>query len=73
MTEEKARSANMAKIYGTVFVLNSSWPRRVSADVRRTAVGLALRPVRGFMTGPTFVAVAFGITYLFEQRSPKPG
>ena len=70
MTEEKARSANMAKIYGTVFVLNL---------VAATSLAMFVGPqsdwrfglFAGFMTGLTFVAVAFGITYLFEQRSLK--
>lgn len=69
ISEERARSANMAKIYGTVFLLNLI--AAVSLAMFIGGGDLEFGVFAGFMTGLTFVAVALGITYLFEQRSLK--
>jgi len=67
MTEEKAKSGNMAMIYGLTYVLNV---------VAAISLAMLLGPERtwqtgllyGAITGLTFVSTAIGITYLFEQR-----
>ena len=67
MTEAKARSGNPALTYGLTFVLNL-----VAAVSLAMFIGqgdLSFGIFAGFMTGATFVSVALGITYLFEQRS----
>ncbi len=69
ISEEQARSANKAKIFGTVFVLNLIAATSLSMFIG--AGDLHFGAFAGFMTGLTFVAVALGITYLFEQRSLK--
>jgi hypothetical protein len=67
MTEERARTANMAKVMGTAFVLAV-----VGAAV--FAMFLGPRPAPGFAAaaglsaGLCWVAGSFGINYLFEQR-----
>jgi CDP-diglyceride synthetase len=68
ITPEKARSANMPKIYGTVLVLNLIAATSLAMFVGPEATwrfGL----FAGFMTGFTFVATALGVIYLFESRS----
>lgn len=69
MTEEKMRSANMLRIYGTVFLLNLI--AAVSLAMFIGAGDLNFGLFAGFMTGLTFVAMALGVTYLFERRSLK--
>jgi Protein of unknown function (DUF1761) len=67
MTEERARSAHMARVMGTAFVLSV-----LGAAV--FAMFLGPRPAPGFATaaglsaGLCWVAGSFGINYLFEQR-----
>jgi hypothetical protein len=70
ITKERARQANMAKIYGTTLLLNL---------IIATSLAMFIGPestfadglFAGFMAGFTYVAAAFGITYLFEFRSIK--
>ena len=70
ITPERAKQANMAKIYGTTLLLNL---------VISTSLAMFIGPgstlqeglFAGFMAGLTFVAAAIGITYLFEFRSLK--
>lgn len=69
MTVERARAMNKGLVYGTVFALNV-----VAAISLAMFIGngdLQFGVFAGFMTGLTFVAVAIGVTYLFEQRSLK--
>ena len=69
MTEEKMKASNPAKTYGLTFLLSL-----IAAFSLAMFVGggdLSFGMFAGFMTGLTFVAVALGITYLFEQRSLK--
>jgi Protein of unknown function (DUF1761) len=70
ITAERAKQANMVKIYGTTLVLNL---------VIATSLAMFIGPAgdlqaglfAGFMAGFTYVAAAFGISYLFEFRSFK--
>jgi hypothetical protein len=67
MTEEKVRAGNRVKIFGLTFVLTL-----VAAFSLAMFIGAGdwrFGMFAGFMTGATFVAVALGITYLFEHRS----
>lgn len=66
MTEERARSANMVRIYGLTLLLNIV--AAVSLAMFIGAGDLNFGLFAGFMTGLTFVSVGLGITYLFEQR-----
>ncbi|MEZ5500850.1 MAG: DUF1761 domain-containing protein [Steroidobacteraceae bacterium] len=67
VTEEKARSANPAKLYGTVLVLNliAAWSMALVIGLAGWRTGLHV----GLMIALTFVAVALGINYLFEFRT----
>lgn len=68
VTMEKARSANMPKVYGTVLVLNLIAAGSLAMFIGPNATwhfGL----FAGFMAGLTFVATALGVIYLFEFRS----
>ena len=70
MTEEKAKKANMAKIMGGAFILSF---------ISATVVDLFLGPspdlifgiTAGAMTGIGWVCTAFGLQYLYEQRSMR--
>jgi Protein of unknown function (DUF1761) len=70
ITKERAKQANMARIYGTTLLLNlviaTSLAMFIGSGSDWTDGLFA-----GFMAGFTFVAAAFGITYLFEFRSLK--
>lgn len=67
MTEEKARSANMAKVMGTSFVLAV-----IGAAVFAAFLGPKPAPAfataAGFSAGLCWVAGSFGINHLFEQK-----
>ena len=68
VTMDKARSANMPKLYGMVLVLNLIAAGSLDMFIGPNATwrfGL----FAGFMTGLTFVATALGVIYLFEFRS----
>ncbi len=70
ITKERAQQANMARVYGTTLLLNL---------VIATSLAMFIGPeanlldglFAGFMAGFTFVAAAFGISYLFEFRPIK--
>jgi uncharacterized membrane protein len=70
VTEEKARSANMAMVMGTAFVLAV-----IGAAVFAAFLGPDANAVFGvsvgFAAGLAWVAGSYGINYLFEQRSFK--
>ena len=70
MTEEKARSSNMAKVMGTAFFLAV-----IGAAVFAMFLGpkpaLEFGVAAGLSAGLCWVAGSFGINYLFEQRSLK--
>jgi Protein of unknown function (DUF1761) len=68
MTEDKARSASMAKVMGTAFLLAV-----IGAAVFAMFLGPTATPLFGisvgFAAGLCWVAGSYGINYLFEQRS----
>jgi hypothetical protein len=68
VTEEKAKSANMAKVMGTAFVL-AVIGAAVFATFLGPRPGLAFATAAGLSAGLCWVAGSFGINYLFEQRS----
>ena len=57
----------MAKIYGTTLLLNLVIATSLAMFIGEMST-LADGLFAGFMAGFTFVATAFGITYLFEFR-----
>ena len=67
VTEERAKSANMARIMGTAFVL-----ALLGAAVFAMFLGPRPAPMfataAGLSAGLCWVAGSFGINYLFEQR-----
>lgn len=67
MTEAKARAGNPVLTYGLTFVLNLIAAVSLAMFIGQGDLSFGL--FAGFMTGATFVSVALGITYLFEQRS----
>ena len=69
MTEEKMRAGNPAKTYGLTFGLSLIAAFSLAMFIGNGDWGFGM--FAGFMTGLTFVAVALGITYLFEARPLK--
>ena len=70
ITAERAKQANMVKIYGTTLVLILVFSVSLAMFIGPNST-LQDGLFAGFMAGFTFVAAAFGITYLFEFRSFK--
>lgn len=72
MTEESAKDANMAKIFGGFIALNL-FAAYILGHVLATYGGpaLATSTMIGFGTGLGFVATAIGGNYLFARRSLK--
>ena len=68
ITKERARQANMVKIYGTTLLLNLIIATSLAMFIGVMAT-LADGVFAGFMAGLTYVAAAFGVSYLFEFRS----
>ena len=66
MTEERARQGNMPLIFGLSFVLQLL--AAFSLDMFIGEGGTRFGVFAGSMTGVFFVATAFGVVYLFEQR-----
>ena len=64
----RARQANMVKIYGTTLLLNLIIATSLAMFIGVMAT-LADGVFAGFMAGLTYVAAAFGVSYLFEFRS----
>lgn len=67
ITEEKARSANMAKVMGTSLLL-ALLGALVFAMFLGPAPALGFATGAGLSAGLCWVAGSFGINYLFEQR-----
>jgi hypothetical protein len=67
LTEDDAKNANMAKTFGGAFVL-----QLIAAMTLATFLGPESTWLSGVYTGLVigfgFVATAYGVTYLFEQR-----
>ena len=70
ITQERARQANMGKIYGTTLLLNLVIATSLAMFIG-TEANLLDGLFAGFMGGFTFVAAAFGVSYLFEFRPIK--
>jgi hypothetical protein len=70
ISDAKAKSANMPLIFGTSFVLQFL-AALVFAMFLGPRPGLAFGVGAGFAAGLFWVAGAFGVNYLFEQRSLK--
>jgi Protein of unknown function (DUF1761) len=70
ITKERAQQANMVKIYGTTLLLNLVIATSLAMFIGAMA-SLHDGLFAGFMAGLTYVAAAFGITYLFEFRPLK--
>jgi hypothetical protein len=68
ITAERVRESNKAKIYGTTLLLNFVIAMSLAMFIGGSA-NLQDGLFAGFMAGLTYVAAAFGITYLFEFRS----
>ena len=68
LTDETIAGANMAKVFGTTFVLQF-----LAVTALAALIGPDSNWMDGLQTGMTvsifWVATAYGITYLFEQRS----
>ena len=67
ISEAEVQSANMAKIYGTTFGLQAIAAAMLAYVIGPDA-GLLLGLHWGLIAG-VWVALAFGVGYLFEQRS----
>jgi hypothetical protein len=70
VSDAKAKSANMPMIFGTAFVLQFL-AALVFAMFLGPRPGLTFGIGAGFAAGLFWVAGAFGVNYLFEQRSLK--
>ena len=70
VTEEKAKDANMPRLFGTVFILNlfaAYVLGHVLATYNHPAIGVSMMISGGIGLG--FVATAIGVNYLFSQKS----
>ena len=68
ITEESAKDANMAKIFGLAFILSFVASFFLAMFVGTDAGG-GFGALAGFMAGLGWVFTFMGITYLFERRS----
>lgn len=68
VTEEKVAGANMGRTFGVAFVLQLLTAFALALFIGANA-GLSFGLFAGFMAGTLFVGTAFGVVYLFEQRS----
>lgn len=67
VTEEMARESNMARTFGIAFVLTLLAAFALAMFIGPEAT-IGFGVFAGFMTGSFFIATAFGVVYLFEQR-----
>jgi hypothetical protein len=67
VSDEQARSGNMAVIFGLAFLL-SLLAAAVFAMFLGTEMSLGAATAAGFSAGLCWVAASFGINYLFERR-----
>jgi hypothetical protein len=67
-TQQAAENVNMAKVYGTAFLLNLVIATSLALFIGAQA-GWSFGLFAGFMAGLTYVAMALGVIYLFEGRS----
>lgn len=68
LTEEAVKSANMARTFGGTIALEAIAATALAAFIGREAT-LMEGLHTGLWIGLLWVATAYGITYLFEQRS----
>ncbi len=68
MTEESVKQGNPGKIYGGAFVLAIIAAINLGLFLADPKVDLAFGIAAGAATGIGWVAPAFGVVYLFEQR-----
>lgn len=69
-TEESLKQANMAKIFGVSFFLSLIIAINMAMFIGPEA-DLSFGLFAGFMAGFGWVAMSFGIVYLFERKSLK--
>ena len=70
LSDEQAKSGNMALIFGGAFVL-SLIAAYVFAMFIGSAMSLGAATAAGFSAGLCWVAASYGISYLFERRPPS--
>lgn len=70
LSDEQAKSGNMAMIFGGTFVL-SLIAAAVFAMFLGNQMSLGAATAAGFSAGLCWVAASYGINYLFERRSLK--
>ena len=70
ITEESAKSANMARIFILAFLASLIIAFNLSMFLG-TETKMQMGTFYGFLTGFGWVSMAFAINYLFEQRSLK--
>ncbi len=68
MTEESVKQGNPGKIYGGAFLLTMVGSINLALFLADPKVDLAFGIAAGAATGIGWVAPAFGVVYLFEQR-----
>ncbi|MDX1627504.1 MAG: DUF1761 domain-containing protein [Fulvivirga sp.] len=66
-TEDDLKDANMAKIYGTAFILELIMAVNLAFFLQ--GVSLQEGILYGFLTGFGWVAMAMGVNYLFSRNS----
>ncbi|MBO6524190.1 MAG: DUF1761 domain-containing protein [Balneolaceae bacterium] len=71
MTEEKQQSGNMAKIFGTTFVLQVIMTYCLAMFLADDSIDLAMGAFYGFLTGAGWILPTMIINNLYEQRSFK--
>ena len=67
MTEEKAASTGMGRVFGLAFLLQLLTAFALALFIGAEAT-LGFGVFAGFMAGALFVATAMGVVYLFERR-----
>jgi hypothetical protein len=70
LTEEAANNANMPKTFGGTFVLQFLAVTAIAALIGTDSSWLS-GLYSGLLIGIFWIATAYGITYLFEQRSMR--
>ncbi|WP_155210405.1 DUF1761 domain-containing protein [Fulvivirga aurantia] len=68
-TEDDLKDANMAKIYGTAFVLEFIMAVNLAYFIQGVSAGEGV--FYGFVTGFGWVAMAIGVNYLFSRNSMR--
>lgn len=69
MTEEKARQANPAKLFGGAGILQFVMAYCLAMFLNAPEIGLSQGAFYGFLAGIGWVAPAFAVSGFFEQRS----